>query len=92
MSTLTSRNKEQLPKNSYPALGTSENRPEVDKKNTKKRFSTMKVNQQHEGKKTCPAGIEWDNFVAIATTPHHHSRACAIREALEIQREEGGNS
>ena len=50
----------------------------------------MRVNQQHERKKTCPAGIEWDNFVAIATIPQHHSRA--IRKALKIQREEGGNS
>ena len=43
-----------------------------------------------EHSKTCPAGIDWDNFVTIASIPQYYPRA--IREALEIQREEVGNS
>ena len=43
-----------------------------------------------EHTKTCNAGIDWENFVTIATQPNYYPRA--IREALEIQREEVGNS
>ena len=68
-----------------------ENRPVREKKNTRRRFSTVAVSQLLENtQKPVQQVIDWDNFVTIASIPQYYPRA--IREALEIQREEVGNS
>ena len=102
-SILTSRNKDQLPKNSYPGvyrapcnckrryLGhTGKQTRTREKEHEKAVFNgNGKSSAVAEHTKTCPAGIDWDNFVTIAAIPQYYPRA--IREALEIQREEVGN-
>ena len=101
---LTSRNKDQLPKNSYPGVyrtpckcnrryvgHTGKQTRTRDTEHQKAVFSgNDKKSALAEHTKTCPAGIDWDNFVTIAAIPQFYPRA--IREALEIQREEVGNS
>ena len=103
-SIFTSRNKQQLPKNSYPGVYRI---PCKCKKryigHTGKQVKTRGIQHEKavfngnykgsavaEHTKTCNAGIDWDNFVTLAAQPQYYRRT--IREALEIQREEVGNS
>ena len=102
-SILTSRNKDQLPKNSYPGVyrapcyckrryvgHTGKQTRTREKEHEKAVFNGSSKSAVGEHSRTCPAGIDWDNFVTIAAIPQYYPRA--IREALEIQREEVGNS
>ena len=99
-SILTSRNKPKLPANSYPGVykATCECQSNYIG-HTGKQVSTRGIEHQKavfEGNwddsalakhcQKCELGINWDNYETISTEPYYYRRA--IREALEIQREE----
>ena len=99
-SILTSRNKQQLPPNSYPGVYRI---PCNCKKryigHTGKQITTRCLQHKKavfngnfndsalsEHTKNCQAGINWDDLTTISTEPFYYQRT--VREALEIQREE----
>ena len=99
-SILTSRNKQQLPANSYPGVY----RIPCHCKgryigHTGKQVSTRFNQHQRavfngnfsnsalsEHTKTCQAGIDWENSTTLSSHSYFYERA--VRESLEIQREE----
>ena len=103
-SILTSRNKQQLPPNSYPGVYRvpckckgryiGHTGKQTQTRGTQHEKAVFKGNYKDsalsEHTNTCQAGIDWENFVTISTEPHYYKRA--VREALEIQREEVNDS
>ena len=97
---LTSRNKPQLPRNSFPGVyrvpckckgnyigHTGKKILTRGNQHEKAVFNgNYKDSALSEHTKDCQAGIEWENMDTISTEPQYYRRA--IREALEIQREE----
>ena len=103
-SILTSRNKPPLPKNSYPGVYRApcnckgnyvgHTGKQVNTRGTQHEKAVFKGNYKDsalsEHTNTCQAGIDWDNLITISAQPQYYRRT--IREALEIQREEVGDS
>ena len=102
-SILTGRNKQQLPRNSYPGVYripckcgrryTGNTGKQVSTRETQHEKAVFSGNYKDsalsEHTNDCQAGIDWENTITIANEPHYYKRN--IREALEIQREEVGN-